>query len=990
MAWDQLWINKPHLAYAVIGGFTTVFSLISLFVKEKLYIGEATVATIFGVIVGPHCLNWFSPTTWGNTDNITLEISRIVLVVQIFAVAVELPKKYMLRHWFSVTLLLIPVMTFGWLIASVFIWKLVPTLRWVEALVLAACVTATDPVLASAVVGKGKFAQRVPGHLRNLLSAESGCNDGMAFPFAYLALLCILHEGHHRQIAYHFIVITVIYECVFGTVLGAIIGYLGRHLIKFAEKHNLIDRESFLVSYFVIALFCTGVGSIIGVDDLLVAFAAGAAFSWDGWFARKTEESHVSDVIDLLLNMSFFVYFGAIVPWEQFNRPEIGILPWKLVIIAILIILFRRIPIMLFLKPVIPDIKTWREALFCGHFGPIGVGAIFMSILSRAELEHEEPTPLAELPGKDNPNYYAIATIWPVTCFLIISSIIVHGSSIAVFTLGKRLNNLTITMTYTTAGSQNQGWLSRLSRVESRTFSLRKVDTENQNDYTTQEKTLDDTTEDFPVIAASTNPDKPGLRHKHKKHHHKKQMRRRDSTAPPPVVVALDLNKDRNSQAISAPLHDEDTESTTRQIHITAPLPHDQEPGPEAILPNPEDVAAAYQLGNTIVLENDEGEVLHTVKSNPSHTSRRLSISSRASEIVDAVKNLASTAVSAVSSSPGESSDSTTATTNTTTLAPPPPSTTTTTTTTTRRRPVSPLPTHSSPPPPSQPSRRRDSLRRGSASEGPAGSHAKSRKVTAYQLDDNIIVENEEGEIIRRYHIEPSANASAVSSTTMTPSDSHISHSMLANTLSHFGFRRRSTVAQIDLERNTIASAVAGGTSSSGAAGTNAAGPSTSSPPPSDSRQRFPLDDERMRKHLKQLLISDPRVNPEAAQRQRTTTRDDSDYSSSSSSGSESYSSSDEEEDDDDDDVSPMTSKAGPSSSRPASAPPSSLPALRLGATSSSSSRATPSGVNASGATTSMGKSASSNLPRYDEEEEETEVEKARRLAALGLIKNED
>ncbi|KAF5104618.1 hypothetical protein DV451_000531 [Geotrichum candidum] len=145
MAWDQLW----------------------------LYIGEATVATIFGVIVGPHCLDWFSPTTWGNTDNITLELSRIVLVVQIFAVAVELPKKYMLKHWLSVFLLLLPVMTFGWLISSVFIWKLVPTLSWVEALVIAACVTATDPVLASAVVGKGKFARRVPGHLRNLLSAET-------------------------------------------------------------------------------------------------------------------------------------------------------------------------------------------------------------------------------------------------------------------------------------------------------------------------------------------------------------------------------------------------------------------------------------------------------------------------------------------------------------------------------------------------------------------------------------------------------------------------------------------------------------------------------------------------------------------------------------------------------------------------------------------------------------------------------------------------
>ncbi|KAK9478800.1 Sodium/hydrogen exchanger family-domain-containing protein [Lipomyces japonicus] len=482
MAWEQLWITKPHIAYAIIGGFTTIFSLCSLFVKEKLYIGEATVATIVGIIFGPHALNWFNPGTWGNVDYITLELSRIVLIVQIFAVAVELPKKYMLRHWVSVFMLLMPVMIAGWLISSCFIWKLIPSLTWVEALVVAACITATDPVLASAVVGKGKFSKRVPGHLRNLLSAESGSNDGMAFPFTYLSLYLIRYAGNPSKIFVHWFTLTVLYECLFGCVLGCIIGYSGRHLIKFAEKHNLIDRESFLVFYFVLALFCTGVGSILGTDDLLVSFAAGAAFAWDGWFTHKTEESHVSNVIDLLLNLAYFVYFGSIIPWQLYNSPQLGITPWKLVILAILIILFRRIPIMLMLKPVIPDIRTWREALFCGHFGPIGVGAIFTSILARAELEHDEPTPLAELPSPGSPNYMVVAVIWPVVTFLIIASIIVHGSSIAVFTLGKRLNTMAITMSYTTGNGNGPSWLQRLPRMETgQSLSFRKVETQGES-----------------------------------------------------------------------------------------------------------------------------------------------------------------------------------------------------------------------------------------------------------------------------------------------------------------------------------------------------------------------------------------------------------------------------------------------------------------------------------------------------------------------------
>jgi len=482
MAWDHLSINKPHLVYVILGGFTSLFMLCSSFIKERLYIGEATVATICGIIFGPHAANLIDPGTWGNTDQITLEFSRIVLVVQCFAVGVELPKYYMEKHWRSVVFLLLPVMTFGWLITSLFIWWMIPTLNWLESLCCAACVTATDPVLASSVVGKGKFAKRVPKHLRDLLSAESGCNDGMAFPFIYLALYLIDFRPHADEVTKEWIVITILYECVFGAIYGFLIGYLGRHGIKYAEKHELVDRESFLVFYFVLALFCAGSGSILGVDDLLVGFAAGVGFSNDGWFTQKTEESHVSNVIDLLINLAYFVYLGTIIPWEHYNNPALGTTPWRLVVIAIFVIFFRRIPIMMALKPVIPDIKTWREALFAGHFGPIGVGAIFVAILARAELETDSTTPLASYPDPSAPNYVLVALIWPITTFLVIASIIVHGSSIAVFTLGKHINTLSLTMSYT-AADDGPGWLNRLPRISSTSRSqARSITSETDGD----------------------------------------------------------------------------------------------------------------------------------------------------------------------------------------------------------------------------------------------------------------------------------------------------------------------------------------------------------------------------------------------------------------------------------------------------------------------------------------------------------------------------
>lgn len=472
MAWDHLSITKPHLVYIILGGFTSLFMLCSSVIKERLYIGEATVATLCGIIFGPHAANLIDPESWGNVDIITIEFSRIVLVVQCFAVGVELPKFYMEKHWKSVIFLLVPVMTFGWLITSLFVWWMIPPLNWLESLVVAACVTATDPVLASSVVGKGKFAKRVPKHLRDLLSAESGCNDGMAFPFVYLSLYLIQDKLNAKDVTFHWIVYTILYECIFGAIFGFAIGYFARHGIKFAEKRDLIDRESFLVFYFVLALFCAGSGSILGVDDLLVGFACGVGFSNDGWFTNKTEESHVSNVIDLLLNLAYFVYFGTIIPWEQFNNSDLGLTAWKLVVIALFVIFFRRIPIMMALKPVIPDIKTWREALFAGHFGPIGVGAIFVAMLARGELEHEDPVPLGEVPTDSTlPHYTLFTLVWPIVTFLVISSIIVHGSSVAVFTLGKHINTLTLTMSYTTAPEDGPSWMNRLPRISSQSKS---------------------------------------------------------------------------------------------------------------------------------------------------------------------------------------------------------------------------------------------------------------------------------------------------------------------------------------------------------------------------------------------------------------------------------------------------------------------------------------------------------------------------------------
>lgn len=83
----------------------------------------------------------------------------------------------------------------------------------------------------------------------------------------------------------------------------------------------------------------------------------------------------------------------------------------------------------------IPHINTWREALFCGHFGPMGLGGLFLAIEARAVLETGTAEPLPN-PRVGEPPYdprgKAIHIVWPIVCFTVMGSTFVHGLSVFV------------------------------------------------------------------------------------------------------------------------------------------------------------------------------------------------------------------------------------------------------------------------------------------------------------------------------------------------------------------------------------------------------------------------------------------------------------------------------------------------------------------------------------------------------------------------------
>ena len=73
------------------------------------------------------------------------------------------------------------------------------------------------------------------------------------------------------------------------------------------------------------------------------------------------------------MNCAVFVFIGAWIRFPAMYKPELNVLPSRLVAFFFSILFVRRLPPMLLLYKIVPDIHTWREALFAGWFGPMGV-----------------------------------------------------------------------------------------------------------------------------------------------------------------------------------------------------------------------------------------------------------------------------------------------------------------------------------------------------------------------------------------------------------------------------------------------------------------------------------------------------------------------------------------------------------------------------------------------------------------------------------------
>lgn len=439
-------VTNFNVVISVVGGWLVLVGVFSHLLSDAFYLSEALVSLLGGVTF-THVAKLFKPVEYvvseGAVASVTLDFSRLVLGIQLVLEGIRLPRRYLRTEWKPLALLLGPGMLGMWACSSAVIWLLVPGLPLLHALAVAACITPTDPVLSSTIV-KGKWAdENVPEELQQIIVAESGANDGLGYPFLFIALYLIKYataessaDGGTLKALQLFFGQTCVYVVLMSVLYGAVVGFLAQKLLSWAERHKYVDRESFLLFPIGLAIFVIGTCGSLGSDDVLACFVAGNAFTWNDWFRIKTLDDPLQPSMEMLLNLAVFMWFGAVCPWESFWSSGL-IHPVRLFALGALILLLRRIPTILGLHPYIRQIQGRPQAMFVGYFGPIGVSAIFylyvglefLDTVSSDDGQREDAKQLGD-------------TMMVVIWFLVICSIVIHGLSVPLAKLGSHLVGL--------------------------------------------------------------------------------------------------------------------------------------------------------------------------------------------------------------------------------------------------------------------------------------------------------------------------------------------------------------------------------------------------------------------------------------------------------------------------------------------------------------------------------------------------------------------
>ncbi|BDH07266.1 cation:proton antiporter [Streptomyces seoulensis] len=236
-------------------------------------------------------------------------------------------------------------------------------LDWTTSFLVGAVLAPTDPVFASAIVGRAE----VPAKLRQLLNVESGVNDGLALPVVLLLIAAAGPTAGTAAAAPGKIAL----ELLLGLVLGIALPLVVNGLVRF----RLLGAEPKLQPLLPLAIgvLLYAACHLTHANPYLAAFSAGAALAHTSPEAKASFEP-LGEALAELAKFAALLVFGALLTPRLFGDLSLG--GYAAVVLAIVLIR----PASLLLSLLGTRISR-KEKLVAAWFGPKGFASVVYGLL---------------------------------------------------------------------------------------------------------------------------------------------------------------------------------------------------------------------------------------------------------------------------------------------------------------------------------------------------------------------------------------------------------------------------------------------------------------------------------------------------------------------------------------------------------------------------------------------------------------------------------
>ncbi|MEW2438926.1 cation:proton antiporter [Streptomyces caniferus] len=236
-------------------------------------------------------------------------------------------------------------------------------LDWTTSFLVGAVLAPTDPVFASAIVGR----KEVPAKLRQLLNVESGINDGLALPLVLILIAAAGPTAGHADAS----LAKIGLELGFGLALGVLLPLFVTRLVRF----RLLGSEPKLQPLLPLALGIVlyGLCHLTHANPYLAAFSAGAVLTAASPEAKSAFEP-LGESLAELAKFAALLVFGALLTPQLFSDLSLG----GYVAVVLAIVLIRPASLLLSL---IGTRFDRREKLVAAWFGPKGFASVVYGLL---------------------------------------------------------------------------------------------------------------------------------------------------------------------------------------------------------------------------------------------------------------------------------------------------------------------------------------------------------------------------------------------------------------------------------------------------------------------------------------------------------------------------------------------------------------------------------------------------------------------------------